>query len=103
MMSAGEESNVVVVGDKETLSLFRMIGMEVIEARDQRSAEEAVRQAASKGTRLIIALKHVVSDESSLKEVARQYGATLLILPTKWARSEPINIEKLLAEALGLG
>lgn len=103
MMSAGEESNVVVVGDKETLPLFRMIGMDVVEANDQRSAEEAVRQAASKGTRLIIVLKHLVSDEDSLRKVARQYDATLLVLPTKWAKSEPINIEKLLAEALGLG
>ncbi|MFP3309204.1 MAG: V-type ATP synthase subunit F [Acidilobus sp.] len=97
------ETGVVVIGDRLTLPLFRMTGMKTIEASDQRSAEEALRQAASDGYRIAIVLKHIVSDEDSIRKVAARLNITLLVLPTKWSKPTPFNVEKLLAEALGLG
>ncbi len=97
------ETKVLVVGDENSLPLFRMIGMSVAKASNQAEAEEAVRKAIEEGYSLIIVLKHVITDEDKLRDIASKGGAVLLALPTKWSKAEPINIEKLLAQALGLG
>lgn len=101
-MSAAE-TKVMVIGDEPSIPLFRMMGMSVLKATNQAEAEEAVKRAVEQGYGLIIVLKHVVSDEDRLREIASKGGAVLLVLPTKWSKAEPINIEKLLAQALGLG
>lgn len=97
------ETSVAVIGDRLSLPLFRMVGMKVLEANSQGEAEEAVRRAAQAGSKIVVVLKHVVSDEERLREEAAKEGVTLLVLPTKWSKAEPINVEKLLMEALGLG
>ena len=92
-----------VIGDRQSLTLFRMVGASTYEVQPGGDVEETVRKAAREGSRLVIVLKHVVTDEEKLRRVADQEGVTLLVLPTKWAKAEPINVEKLLMEALGLG
>ncbi len=101
-MSASE-TRVIVIGDEQSIPLFRMMGMSVLKATNQSEAEEAVKRAVEQGYGLIIVLKHVVSDEERLRELASERGSVLLVLPTRWSKAEPINIEKLLAQALGLG
>ncbi|MGC9209877.1 MAG: V-type ATP synthase subunit F [Acidilobus sp.] len=101
-MSAGE-TKILVIGDEQSLPLFRMIGISVMQAGNQAEAEAAVRKGVEQGYGLIIVLKHIISDEDRLRRIASEGGAVLLTLPTKWAKAEPINIEKLLAQALGLG
>ena len=101
-LSAGD-TKLSVIGDRQSLVLFRMVGASTYEVQPGEDVEEAVRRAARDGSRLIIVLKHVVRDEERLRKAASQEGVTLLVLPTKWAKAEPINVEKLLMEALGLG
>jgi len=101
-MSA-KEVKVLVVGDEQSLPLFRMAGMSTLKASNQTEAEEAVKRGVEEGYGLIIVLKHVISDEESLRRIVAGTGSIVFVLPTKWSKAEPINIEKLLAEALGLG
>lgn len=103
MSSPLNESKVLVVGDENSLALFRMAGMSVKVVSSQAEAEAAVSEAPAKGFSLVIVLRHVVSDEDSIRKIAKSAGVTLLLLPTKWSRGEPINVEKLLLQALGLG
>ncbi len=98
-----QETTVTVIGDRISLPLFRMVGARVIEANSQREAELALRQAAQSGSKIVIVLKHIVADENRLREEAVRAGVTLLVLPTRWSKAAPINIEKLLMEALGFG
>ncbi|MGC9071183.1 MAG: V-type ATP synthase subunit F [Acidilobus sp.] len=101
-MSASE-TKVLVIGDEQSLPLFRMIGLSVMPASSQAEAEEVVRKGVQQGYSLIVVLKHIVTDEEKLRRIASEGGAVLLTLPTKWSKAEPINIEMLLAQALGLG
>ena len=95
---------VAVVGDKDTLPLFRMLGMIVEEAGSQEEAITAVRKLSARDdVGLIIVLKHVVRDEESFRASIDGVATPVYILPTKWAPGEPIRVEKLVAKALGLG
>ena len=64
---------------------------------------KTLRKAAEDGIALAIVLKHIVEDEDRIKREARRLGITLLILPSRWSPAEPIDINKLIARALGLG
>lgn len=102
---AGRPSGkVAVVGDRDTLPLFRSAGFLVYEAESQGDAYRAVSRAASRGdVVLIIVLKHVLSDPESFKSEASRHGVPVFVLPTRWSPGEPINVERLLARALGVG
>jgi len=95
---------IVVVGDKYNIPLFRSSGLTVVEAYTQ---ADAVRRVVELNNRpdvgLIIVLKHVIEDEDEFRRLIKDVEKPVLVLPTKWARAEPINVDKLLAKALGLG
>lgn len=97
------EGRLFVIGDRESTNIFRLAGIPAIEAYNQKEAEEGIKKAKDKGASLAIVLKHIVSDENSLRKIANSLNVTLLVLPTKWAKAEPINIDKMLAKALGMG
>ncbi|MFP3227688.1 MAG: V-type ATP synthase subunit F [Caldisphaera sp.] len=92
-----------VIGDRESANLFKLAGIPIINAYNQKEAEDALKKAKEKGASLVVVLKHVVNDENSLRILANSLNLTLLVLPTKWSKAEPINIDKLLAKALGMG
>ena len=95
---------VVVMGDRVNLPLFRSIGLEGYEVRDDRDVIEGLKVLAGRGdVSLVIVLKHVVGDEQRIVEEAQKVGIPILVLPTLWAPAEKVNVEKLLARALGLG
>jgi len=98
-----EAKRVLVVSDRVNAPLFRSVGLRVVEAGGQAEAEAALKRAPAEGAALVIVLKHLVEDEDRLRKAAERAGVTLLILPTLWAKAEPINVERLLAKALGLG
>lgn len=99
------KGRILVVADEINAPLFRSVGLTVYEARDQKQVVETVDFAMKSlhDVSLIIVLKHLVEDEDSLRKSLEKYGVTLLILPTRWAKAESINVDKLLAKALGLG
>ncbi|MEB2835786.1 MAG: hypothetical protein GSR80_001315 [Desulfurococcales archaeon] len=95
---------VAVIGDAETLPLLRGLGAHAVEAVGDDAVVEALRGLASEGGyALAIVFKHAVEDEDRIRREARALGLPVLILPTLWAPAEPVNVERLLARALGFG
>ena len=95
---------VLVVGDRLSLPLFRSVGLETVEASRQDDIIRAIGEAARRGDiSLVIVLKHVVEDPDAVVRAAQEADIPILILPTLWSPAEKINVEKLLAKALGLG
>lgn len=98
------EYKVAVVGDKYSNPLFRSAGLVTIEAFTYDDAVRKVVEAANRDDiGLIIVLKHLVEDEDDFRSRIKGVEKPVLVLPTKWATAEPINVDKLLARALGLG
>ncbi len=96
-----EGRKVVVIGDRDTLPLFRTAGLAVAEAYSTSEAVEVMRREA-RDTALFIVLKHVVDEERLRREAAR-LGVQVLILATRWAPPKPMRVEELIAKALGIG
>ena len=95
---------VAVIGDRESLPLLRGLGARAVEAVGDEAVLEALRRLASEGGyALAIVYKHVVEDPDRVKEEGRRLGLPVLVLPTPWAPAEPVNVERLLARALGFG
>ncbi len=98
------EGKILVVGDKLNLPLFRSSGLSVREASREEEVLEVLREAAAaREYALVIVLKHVVRDPQRVTGEAEKLGIPVLVLPTPWSPAEKINVEKLLAKALGLG
>ncbi len=96
------KGKILVIGDKLNLPLFRSTGVQVEEADN---SDEIVRILKNYNGRinLAIVLKHIVDDHDKVLKTAEELDIPLLILPTLWSPAEKINVEKLLAKALGLG
>ncbi len=97
------KASVLVVSDDVNAPLFRSVGLNVEIVGGPSEVLGAVKASASQGYALVIVLKHLVEDEDELKKEATKLGIPLLVLPTLQARAEPINVDKILAKALGLG
>ncbi|MCE4628354.1 MAG: V-type ATP synthase subunit F, partial [Desulfurococcales archaeon] len=101
-MSSGLK--VLVVGDRFHNPLFRSAGLETVEAEGLEDVAEKIRAADRSGEyAVIIVLKHLVGDEQELRRRIQDVATTVLVLPTRWSPGEPVNIDKLIASALGLG
>jgi len=94
-----------VIADKYNSTLFRSVGLTVVEANNEADAVREARYYVKKlgDVALVIVLKHLVEDEDRFRKELEDLEVPLLILPTRWAKAEPINVEKLLAKALGFG
>lgn len=101
-MSETGRGKVVVIGDRDTLPLFRAAGARVVEAYSDSEVIEALRSVAGEAG-IAIVLKHVVEDEEAVRREAEKLGIHVFILATRWAPAEAVSIEKLIARALGIG
>jgi V/A-type H+-transporting ATPase subunit F len=98
------EQKLAVVGDRANVPLFRSIGAVTVEASNEEEALRAVESLSSRpDVGLVVVLRHVISDEEEFRRKAEKFGVPLLVLPTRWSRVEPINVDKLIARALGMG
>ncbi len=94
---------VVVVGDRETLPLFKSAGFTTIEAYSQSQALNVISGLQSSGdVVLIIVLKHIIDNEEEFKAKTANSRIPVFVLPTLWAPGEPLDVNRLLAKALGL-
>jgi vacuolar-type H+-ATPase subunit F/Vma7 len=95
---------VAVIGDRESLPLLRGLGARAVEAVGDDAVIDALRRLAEEGGyALAIVFKHAVEDPDRVKREGRRLGVPVLVLPTPWAPAEPVNVERLLARALGFG
>ncbi|MEN2999721.1 MAG: V-type ATP synthase subunit F [Acidilobaceae archaeon] len=102
-MSRVERGKVAVVGDRETLPLFKSAGFKTVEVLSQSQAVEAVSRLNMEGdVSLIIVLKHVLSDEARFKQQVAGSRAPVFILPTLFSKGEQVDVNKILAKALGM-
>ncbi|MCX8196378.1 MAG: V-type ATP synthase subunit F [Acidilobaceae archaeon] len=103
-MSKVEKGKVAVLGDRDTLPLFKSAGFKTVEVLSQSQAVEAVfRLSASQEVSLIIVLKHVLSDEAKFKQQVAHSRVPVFVLPTLHAPGEKVDVNKILAKALGMG
>jgi len=97
------KGKVVVVGDRETLPLFKSAGFTTIEAYSQNQALNVIsRLQSSSDTVLIVVLKHILDNEEEFKAKTAESRIPVFVLPTLWSPGEPLDVNKLLAKALGL-
>ena len=102
-MSRTARGKVVVLGDRETLPLFKSAGFMTIEAYSQSQALSIIsRLQSSSDIALIIVLKHILDNEEEFKAKTADSHIPIFILPTLRSPGEPIDVNKLLAKALGL-
>ncbi len=94
----------VVIGDEETILLFRSLGFKALIAYDESQVIDHLKELAGKEEiGLAIIPKHVIKNEDKIREEAKRLGLPVLILPTRRSPSTPININALIARALGFG
>ena len=102
-MSRATRGKVVVLGDRETLPLFKSAGFMTIEAYSQSQALSIIsRLQSSSDIALIIVLKHILDNEEEFKAKTADSSIPVFVLPTLRSPGEPIDVNKLLAKALGL-
>jgi V/A-type H+-transporting ATPase subunit F len=102
-LSRSLRGKVVVVGDRETLPLFRSAGFMTFEAYSQSQALNIVtRLQNSDDVVLIVVLRHILDNEEEFKAKTSGSRIPVFVLPTLWSPGEPLDVNKLLAKALGL-
>ncbi|MCE4603705.1 MAG: hypothetical protein F7B20_01910 [Aeropyrum sp.] len=98
------KGRIMAISDPETSPLFRSIGAVTVEASNWQEVLRAIRdEAPNHNAKIILVLKHLVEDEDTARGEAARAGATLLVLPSIQERAEPIDVNKLIARALGFG
>ena len=102
-MSRAARGRVVVLGDRDTLPLFKSAGFTTVEAYSQSQALNIIaRLQESSDIALIIVLKHILSNVEEFKAKTAESKIPVFVLPTLWSPGEPLDVNKLLAKALGL-
>ncbi|MCE4606147.1 MAG: hypothetical protein F7B59_02295 [Desulfurococcales archaeon] len=98
---------IVVLGDKHTLLPFRLAGAEVREASSWDEAKSVISSdlAGEKDVSIVLLAAHLIPEEKrgEFRSLASKVDFTLVSLPTKWAPPKPVDMKKLLLEALGFG
>jgi V/A-type H+-transporting ATPase subunit F len=103
VLSRVARGKVVVVGDRETLPLFKSAGFTTVEAYSQTQALNIVSRLQGSGDAvLIIVLKNIIDNEEEFKAKTAESRIPVFVLPTLWSPGEPLDVNKLLAKALGL-
>ena len=98
------ERKLAVIADRANIPLFKSVGAVTVEASSEEEALRAVESLASRpDVGLVIVLRHIIEDEEEFRRKAEAAGVPILVLPTRWSRVEPINVDKLIARALGMG
>ncbi len=98
---------IVVLGDEHTLLPFRLAGADVREASSWDEARNIIltKLVGEKDISVVLLAAHLIPEEKrgEFRSLTSRVDFTLVSLPTKWAPPKPIDMKKLLLEALGFG
>gem|GEM_PF-262428 len=98
---------IVVLGDEHTLLPFKLAGADVREASSWEEAKNILTNILpqEKDVSVVFLAAHIIPDEKrgEFRDLAGKAPFTLVSLPTKWAPPKPVDMKKLLLEALGFG
>lgn len=98
------KGKVAVIGDRDSLPLFKSAGFHTEEASTQSQAADVIKRLSSMGDfSLVIVLRHILSDEERFKSQVSKYNIPVLILATTLSPQTPVDVNKLIAKMLGMG
>jgi V/A-type H+-transporting ATPase subunit F len=101
-----EKRHVAVVADPYTVYAFRLIGAEGYTAVTPREVEEALREiAAREDIGLVLVSAELYDDsENTIERLLRERGDLVVArLPTVREPGQPMDVQKELMRALGMG
>ncbi len=103
-----EKKKILVIGDRYTVSMFNLLGIDgvVVEDRDPMKIRKILDAYIGSGEFSIIYITKELGD--LLKDYIDKISATrrwpvITILPTRWSKTEEIDVSSLLRKALGVG
>lgn len=94
---------VYVIGDRESIQLYRGAGFKVLEAYNQEQVLDHIRRIEAIGdAALIIVLKDLITDEEAFAKKIAKCSIPVYVLPTLRSPGKYVDPSKLLAQALGI-
>ncbi len=106
-MSANEPANknIVVIGDKETVLIYRNIGCIGIEVSNPPELLNAVDIYSRKDDVGVILVVQDIAEpvKPEIEKIMDKTGKSISYIPSPHIRGEPIDMQKLLMKALGFG
>ncbi len=100
------EKKIAVIADPYTASLYRLLGVTVYEASTSGEAEEALEKITSVediGLVFIAAEYYDVLEEAIKKARKKRRELIISILPTVREKGKPMDVQRELLKALGMG
>ncbi|MEM1640391.1 MAG: V-type ATP synthase subunit F [Acidilobaceae archaeon] len=94
---------VYVIGDRESIQLFKGIGLQTVEAHTQEQVLEHITKIEVAGdAALIIVLRDVITNEEAFRKKIAKLATPIYLLPTLKSPGKPLDPGKLLAQILGV-
>ncbi len=100
------EKKIAIIADPYTASLYRLLGATVYEAPTSGAAEKALEEISKRediGLVFIAAEYYDVLEESISSLRKKRKDITVSILPTVREKGRPMDVQKELLKALGMG
>ena len=98
---------VVLIGDPHTALPFQLSGVEHVEAGswDELMARFQELRARAGEVSIVLVAAHLIPEEKTgeWSKLSGTMPFAVLSLPTRWAPPRPVDMKKLLLEALGFG
>lgn len=97
---------ILLLGDKYTVSLFRLIGTEGEVVEDPYLLEEKIKEVRKRqDIELVLVTKDLYDPVKEKLEdlVANQTKPLITIIPSPYTEAEPMDVRKMILRALGFG
>ena len=96
---------VLVIGEPELVTAYRMLGCETLEASTPAQLLEELEKNSARGDVSIILLSQELSEpvRDEVDRIIEKSGKIISYLPTLRKRGEPVDLRKMMLRALGFG
>lgn len=96
---------VLVIGEPELVTAYRMLGCETLEATDPETLVREVEKNAARDDISIILLSQEVSEpvREDIDKIIEKTGKIISYVPTLRKPGEPVDLRKMMLKALGFG